>query len=85
MSFTHCFEIFLPPFPLPTLGFLLAVVISGATILFLRFLVTGGDVTGLEGCDKDKVTVLEGCDKDKVTGLPGGDKVIGLASGDNAG
>ena len=42
-------------------------------------------MTGLEGCDKDKVTVLEGCDKDKVTGLPGGDKVIGLASGDNAG
>ena len=42
-------------------------------------------MTGLEGCDKDKVTVLEGCDKDKVTGLPGVDKVIGLASGDNAG
>ena len=42
-------------------------------------------MTGLEGCDKDKVTVLEGCDKDKVTGLPGGDKVIGLAIGDNAG
>ena len=42
-------------------------------------------MTGLEGCDKDKVTVLEGCDKDKVTGLPGGDKVTGLAIGDNAG